>query len=251
MRKDQQTKVKEQTEKKKEKTKEKQTRVRKRVKLVLKTILIITALVFFWRFYSLVRFEGRFTPWYVWGISNPYKYWQEHIGLKLIEHGKRYDLKPTIDENDPTTYNVYQNKKHHFRFKYPKKFYIKNDISFYSDIADLFYVLADKKSPTKCEVILMYTGWGVGKNWLPRKRYSLDKRIVASNQVARYFIAKNGQIIFIDNDFIINKDTTNKQSGISVEFFDKGEDRSVSVRIVGVNCDKVIENILSTFEFTP
>ncbi len=242
-------------EKKEEKTKEKQTKTKKRIKLVLKTILIITALVFSWRFYSLVRFEGRFTPWYVWGISNPYKYWQEHIGLKLIEHGKRYDLKPTIDENDPTTYNVYQNKKHHFRFKYPKGFDLEREESpSEDDDLDTGVVFSKRDNPQKiqCSIYVMYKGWGVGKNWLPRARLFVEYYIRKGN-IPFYFITKNGQIVHTNNCGSSRLNLFKDKEAL-VDYVDKKSDRMYYVVAGGRGKECPIDflvDVLTTFEFTP
>jgi len=250
--KNQQIKVEEQMEKKEEKEpKDKQTKTKKRIKLVLKTILIITALVFSWRFYSLVRFEGRFTPWYVWGISNPYKYWQEHIGLKLIEHGKRYDLKPTIDENDPTTYNVYQNKKHHFRFKYPKGFDLESEESLGYKGQDNYIKFSKKgdySRESQCWVYILYKGWGVGKNWLPRKRL-LVEHYIKKGSTPFYFVTKNGQIAYIINYHANSTEPKNKE----VMYVDPLHNSNI-IRVSSTcypDSIQMIDDIISTFEFTP
>ena len=61
-------------------------------------LIISGFLVIGWFGYSLIRFDGYYSPAYVYGLSNPFKYYQEHIGSLLLKYGKEYKLKPTIDK---------------------------------------------------------------------------------------------------------------------------------------------------------
>ena len=221
----------------------------KKIMLIVKTIIVIVVVVMLWCFYSLVRFDGIYSPIYVWGLSNPYKYYQKHIGSLLVKHGTEYKLKPTIDEQNPKTYNVYRNEEHRFEFKYPKGVDIKIDNTVRSDTSDSLIASSNRDYDVKCEILAIYKGWGVGKNWLPKRR-RFNKQNLENSKIIKYFIAKNGQIILIDNDFMKKKNITNAQYGVSVEFFgDNQQEKFVRIHVVGINCGQLIENIFSTFQF--
>ena len=79
-------------------------------KKIIKNVSIIIAavvlVIFLWFTYSLIRFDGFFSPIYTFGLSNPYKYYQEHIGELLLEHGQKY----RIDDIDTSDWKIYEDK---------------------------------------------------------------------------------------------------------------------------------------------
>ena len=205
-------------------------------------------LVFGWRAYSLVRFDGVYSPMYVYGLSNPFKYYQKHIGSLLLKYGKEYKLKPTIDENNPETYSVYRNDKHGFEFKYPREYNLRVDDTFHSNSGDILIGTINKNSNIRCEILMMYKGWGVGEDWLPKKRY-FNEHNLKSDKGIKYFISKNGQIILMNNNSILNK-SNNIQYSESVEFIKNGRKKEfIKLYIAGAGCEKLTKNILFTFKF--
>lgn len=224
---------------------------RLRLSTIIKIVLVVLVMVFFWRIYSLVRFEGRFSPWYVYGISNPYKYWQEHIGLPLIENGKQYDLKLSIDENNPETYNIYRNEKYNFEFKYPKGFYVKVDGAFFGGIGTSIEIFkkGDVLEKNVCNLNVLYKGWGVGKNWLPRSRAFMENYIKKGN-IPFYFLTQQGQIVHTNSCGDPNS-TLIKDKGGLISYINPNKKNSVLNVSFGCNDSEinVINDVIATFQF--
>jgi len=207
-------------------------------------------LVFGWRAYSLVRFDGVYSPMYVYGLSNPFEYYQKHIGSLLLKYGKEYKLKPTIDENNPETYNVYRDEEHNFEFKYQKGFYVKVNNTFFGDTGTIIEVFknGDNLKKNQCTIDVLYKGWGVGRDWLPKRR-SCVKWMIANNKKLRYFYAKNGQIVHTTNCGMPNLKLFEDRSAL-VDYIDKNSNRMYYVTIGGKKCsDKVMVDVLTTFQF--
>ncbi len=200
-----------------------------------------------WLVYSILRFDGIYSPVYVYGLSNPYKYYQKHIGKLLIEHGTEYKLEPTIDENNPKTYNTYRNKEHNFEFKYPKGFNINIDDDFFYNKRGInikFYT--NNSAKVVCAVDIIYKGRGVGKNWLPRRRGCIGW-MITNHKELRYFYTKNGQIACTTNcgmpDLKLDK-------GALIDYTDKNSDKMYYITIGGRQCSKeIMINVITTFQF--
>lgn len=232
------------------KTEQKKNRV---IMLIIKTIVAIVVVIMLWRSYSLFTFEGKFAPWYVWGVSEPFKYWQEHIGLPLIEHGKEYKLELSIDEQDSKTYNVYKNEKHHFEFKYPKGFYVRVDNTIGGNkgqATDIkFFKEGDPTKTVRCGMYILYKGWGVGKNWLPRSRSFVEYYIKKGN-TPFYFLTKNRQIVNTNSGGNPNSNLIKDNSGL-VTYINPS--RTSDIINVSFGCERnsieVMNDIISTFQF--
>ena len=220
----------------------------KKIMLIVKTIIVIVVVVMLWCFYSLVRFDGIYSPIYVWGLSNPYKYYQKHIGSLLVKHGTEYKLKPTIDEQNPKTYNVYRNEEHRFEFKYPKGTMVQTNKEFYPNISTNLTILDSKNRENKCVMFIMYKGWGVGRSWLPRRRECVNW-MVSSHKDLQYFYAKNGQIVHTTNCGYPSLNLLRDKEAL-IDYIDKKTGKMYYITIGGEQCPKeLLVNVITTFKF--
>jgi len=218
---------------------------KKLVVMIMKIIVVIVVVVVLWCFYSLIRFDGIYSPAYVFGLSDPYRYYQEHIGLVLLENGAEYKMEPTINEKDSETYKVYENKEHNFRFKYSKDFDISvNSNAFYNDNGTEIKFFNKNNSVTVCHVYVKYKGWGVGANWLPKKRRFIENQI-NNKQGEKYIITKHRQIVSALSASDPNREIFNTKY-VQIAYVDKKNNLVLDVVIGGKKC---IDNIVSTFEF--
>jgi hypothetical protein len=206
-------------------------------------LLFIVLFAMVWRVYSMFTFEGYFTPWYVWGISNPFEYWQKHIGLLLIENGKPYDLKLSIDENDSNTYNIYRNKKHNFEFKYPKGFFMKVDDSLDNRSTSIKIFKNEKKVKVDlCYVTAQYIWRGGSKDWIPRRRLSMENFIKKGN-TPFYFVTKQGQVVHTDNNIY-------SDNNAQICYINKKKSQIIDFSIGGEECPHdLLVDIILTFQF--
>ena len=222
---------------------------KKLVVMIMKIIVVIVVIVVLWCFYSLIRFEEKFTPWYVYGVSNPYEYYQKHIGALLLENGKQYDLKLSIDENNPETYNVYRDEEHNFEFKYPKGFYVKVNNTFFGDTGTIIEVFKNGDNSKQCTIDVLYKGWGVGRNWLPRERLFMENYIKKGNATF-YLLTKQGQIVHTNSGGDSNSTLTKDKGGL-INYINPNKQNEIVD--VSFGCKKneinIINDIITTFQF--
>ena len=227
-------------------TKRTEQKKNKKIILIVKTIIAIVVVVMLWCFYSLVRFDGIYSPIYVWGLSNPYKYYQKHIGSLLVKHGTEYKLKPTIDEQDSKTYNVYRDKEYHFEFKYPKEFKMSLDDNFVSSDIGTFIKFRNKSN--SCFVRISLKGRGVGVNWIPRDLAILKKRILTNHEIL-YFYGQNKQVAYINNMSIPRSVDNAGIVYMSTKFIDKFDKKAIMVSASGNDCKNFAQTVFATFKF--
>ena len=211
--------------------------------VILGTCLYSSVFVALWLIYSLFRFDGFYSPLYVYGLSDSFKYYQEHIGLQLIENGIEYDMNTMHDEPE---LKVYKDIEHGFEFKYSND--LKVSVHKFSKDVGEELEFKNKGLNKKCTVGIRYKGRGVGVNWLPKNRMILETRITKGDEIL-YFYGTNGQIAYINNMTKPRKVIKDRYVNFSTLFINQSDNKFVRVNISGNDCLNFTRRTIATFQF--
>lgn len=208
----------------------------------------IMVVVAFWLVYSLIRFDGFFSPTYILGLSDPYKYYQKHIGSLLAQHGKEY----AIDGVDTKNWKLYKDTRDGFEFKYPSEL-VAEDFSqdeYRKSIYFLDGVDKDEQDPI-CEIDVEFRGWKLGKHGLPSARRKTASDTIKNRVDELWYIHDQyGGVTGIASTRFFQSSSDNIQF-TGVTFIEKKE--GVFLHIVNNrnSCEEdMTKGILATFRFT-
>ncbi len=208
-------------------------------------VTVIVAVIFLWLGYSLVRFSGFFSPFYIADLSDPFVYYQKHIGKMLIENGKEYE----INDINTLDWKICKNENFGFEFKYPKDFYL----SMLNNGRHVEFI--NINNDKKCKLEIENNGWEIGKNWLPRKRKRIENEVEGKKYNELRYIEKNGDIFAISSAGFLNKNQAknnyNNAQFTSVIFIShNGPFQFIKVSDYQHACSEdFIKGIFATFQF--
>lgn len=218
-------------------------------KIFIKFVIASVSLVYIgiiWLWFSILSFDGFYSPMYVFDLYNQDRYYQNHIGKKLVKYGQEYK----IDKVHASYWKNYKDKENKFQFEYPAnlELEIKNielPYKYQLNFVDNNYI---------CAMEVIERERGVGREWLPKTRNRFDYDIKNNNKSKLwYFYAKNGKVF--------NIYSTNFEKGISsqndkykftyIDFIsDNKIDKVIKISDSGNTCPEyLIKGILGTFEF--
>lgn len=212
----------------------------------LTSIVGVVVIATLWLTYSLVSFDGFFSPVYAIGLSDPYRYHQRYVSDLLIQYGKEYKL----DDVDTTDWKVYRDSEDSFEFKYPEKLdaeiVAKNETSDHIRLSN-----NSSKEKGECVVSAEFVGRGIGVKWLPRERRGVSLDIDNNRLEKLYYVRTiDGGVFKIESTRLTPKDEQNIHfTGIT--FIHQKTDKFVAVKDYGNKCSEdTIKGILATFQFT-
>ncbi|EKE11232.1 MAG: hypothetical protein ACD_15C00114G0011 [uncultured bacterium] len=213
--------------------------MKKKIKIFVISVL---AVVFCWLWLSFIVFGNLFSPLYVIDLYDQNKYYQNHIGNKLLQYGQEYK----IDDNNTSDWKKYQDDENKFYFKYPNKFNLKN-----IKITDKYYILIflDEEEKNYCEFDVDFGDQKVGKKWLPEIRRQFEHDLKMSNRdYLWYLYFKNGKVFkVIDLDI---KKNNNIQLTSVLFVSEENIDKFIKISSYNNRCPKYIFNgVLATLEF--
>ncbi|MFC1645537.1 hypothetical protein ACFL08_05985, partial [Patescibacteria group bacterium] len=203
---------------------------RKKVWITGSCVIVGTFMIFaFWSFYTLGKFDTIVPPYYLIGLSDPDKYYQEHISDYMKKNGSQVNN----EKINTAGLSEHKNGKCNFSFKYP------SDVGVVDDKGCESILTLKEEAEDKCRIsVLRDLGWMVN---LPRMRMQsrngYDHYVLMDERAFRISNISNKEDIE-ENDFV---------KGLSILFFEDGE--AVSVKFKG-KCDySVFDSMVGTIEF--
>ncbi|MCK9379048.1 MAG: hypothetical protein M0P97_02795 [Candidatus Moranbacteria bacterium] len=213
--------------------------------ITLLILAIVVFRVFFWFMYSLIFFNGVFSPLYAIELSNPYVYYQKYIGASLLRYGQEYE----INDSDISNGKIYKDNSLSFEFNYPENLdlTVLNDGHYikFKDVGNL---------KEECRLEIESNGWEVGRKWLPRKRRRVMSDIKNGKIDELWYIRKNDAVFKITSSRFKN----NQQEEISddIQFMsvvfisEKNPFTFIKIADYENKCSEgVIRKIFATFRF--
>jgi len=217
------------------------------VKLVIISVSgIYIGIIWFW--ISLLSFDGFYSPIYVFDLYDQDKYYQNHIGKKLVEYGQEYE----INNINTSNWKNYKDKENKFQFKYPANL----EIEMRNMSMPYRYQLnfSGNDYGNVCEVEISSRERGVGREWLPKIRNRFDYDVRNSDKGNLwYFYAKDGKIFSIYSTNF-QKEINNSSDNYKFTYVDfiseNSLDKFIKISDSGNTCPEyLIKGILKTFEF--
>lgn len=212
---------------------------------VVGVITLVVVLLFLWFAYSLIRFDGFFHPLYTFGLSDPYGYYQQHVGSKLMEYGEEYK----ISETETSKWNVYHESGRGFEFKYPQDFVLVRTVE--NESSDRITFSVDTVSRTAgCTITVEWRGWKLGKHGLPSKRKITDFFVRNKKQSELQFIRDQygGATQVRSTRFSDGQQRDIQFTGVT--FIHKESDQFLHFVDYNNTCDEaVMQGMLATFRF--
>jgi hypothetical protein len=204
-------------------------------------IISMLGIVFCWLWLSYIVFGDLFSPLYVIDFYNQDRYYQSHIGNKLLQYGQEYK----IDDNNILNWKKYQDNENNFYFKYPNNLNLKN-----IKIADKYYIVRflDEEKNIYCEFDVDFGDQKVGKKWLPKMRKQFEYNLKMNSKDYLWYLYSKDRKVFN----VININARNNNSQLTSVLFVSEENIDKFIKISSYNnrCPKYIFNgALATFGF--
>lgn len=213
--------------------------MKKNIKILITSVSIAA---FCWFGLSFVVFGDLFSPMYVFDLYDQNKYYQNHIGNKLLQYGQEY----SIEDNVTLNWEKYQDKENKFYFKYPDNSNLKN-----IKITDKYYILRflDEEENIYCEFDIDSGDQKNGKKWLPeiRRQFEYDLRM-GNRDYLWYLHFEDGKVFKVMDIDIKNNNNIQLTSALFVS--DENINKFIKISTYNNSCPKYIFNgVLTTFRF--